>query len=289
MTSILVTGSLGQLGSEIKTIEKQFPNWQFCFTDVADLDITSLEEFDRFVSRKNFKYLINCAAYTNVDQAEREPDKAHLLNAEAVQNIATVSSRNQIIPIHVSTDYVFSGNAFKPYTENDQTDPQNVYGKSKLKGEMNLQNTCPRSIVVRTSWLYSPFGKNFLKTIAGLCCERTELQVVVDQVGTPTYAHDLANALLKIIQKLEDTPNFKEFGIFHYSNEGVCSWFDFATEIVKSAKATCTVKPTDSKNFKTLASRPYYSVLNKSKIKHSFGLDIRRWQKGIVHCMNRMK
>ena len=289
MTNILVTGSNGQLGSEIKELSKNYRNVQFVFTDVEELDITSFSDIKSFIADKNFSYLINCAAYTNVDGAEENIELAELLNADAVKNLATISKQNNIIPIHISTDYVFSGKGFKPYNEEEQTEPQSVYGDTKLKGENYLQKICPNHITIRTSWLYSPFGKNFLKTMLNLGQEKDELHVVADQVGTPTYAYDLAMCIMNIIERLEKDNQFKNFGIYHYSNEGICSWFDFATEIQIIAGNKCKINSTDSESFKTLAKRPHYSVLNKSKIKHIFELDIPHWRGRISHCINRIK
>lgn len=289
MTNILVTGSNGQLGSEIKELSMNYPNVQFVFTDIEELDITSFTDIESFVSGKDFSYLINCAAYTNVDGAEENRELAELLNAEAVKNLAIISKQNNIVPIHISTDYVFSGRGFKPYNEEEQTEPQSVYGDTKLKGENYLHEICPNHITIRTSWLYSPFGKNFLKTMLNMGKEREELQVVVDQVGTPTYAHDLALCIMHIIERLEKDNHFIDFGTYHYSNEGVCSWFDFATEIQFVANNKCKINSTDSESFKTLAKRPHYSVLNKSKIKHIFELDIPHWRGRISHCINRIK
>ncbi|RKE02526.1 dTDP-4-dehydrorhamnose reductase [Marinifilum flexuosum] len=289
MTNILVTGSKGQLGSEIKELSKNYPNIHFVFTDIEELDITSFADIENFVAGKKFSYLINCAAYTNVDGAEENKEMAELLNAEATKNLATISKQNNIIPIHISTDYVFSGKGFKPYSEEEQTEPQSVYGDTKLKGENYLQEICPNHITIRTSWLYSPFGKNFLKTMLNLGKERDELQVVTDQVGTPTYAYDLASCIMQIIERLEKDNLFEDFGIYHYSNEGICSWFDFATEIQIVANNNCKINSTDSESFKTLAKRPHYSVLNKSKIKHIFELDIPHWRGRISHCINRIK
>ncbi|WP_421920073.1 dTDP-4-dehydrorhamnose reductase [Marinifilum sp.] len=289
MTNILVTGSNGQLGSEIKEISEKYPLFHFIFTDVEELDITSFEATEKFIADKNISFLINCAACTNVDRAEEQIEAAKLLNADAVKNLALLSNQHQIVPIHISTDYVFSGQGYKPYTEDETTKPQSVYGSTKLQGELMLQKHCPNHITIRTSWLYSPFGKNFLKTMLNLGKERTELNVVVDQIGTPTYAYDLADCILQIIEKIKSNKDFKDFGTYHYSNEGVCSWFDFATEIQLIAKNKCTIHTTDSEEFSTLAKRPHFSVLNKSKIKNTFDLDIPHWRERIYHCIKRIK
>lgn len=289
MTNILVTGSNGQLGAEIRNLASGFSQFNFVFTDIDELDITSFEAIEKFISGQNFKYLINCAAYTNVDGAEENKEIAEVLNAEAVKNLACISEQNNIIPIHISTDYVFSGEGFKPYSEQEETNPRSVYGSTKLIGENYLQEICPKHITIRTSWLYSPFGKNFLKTMLSLGKEKEKLNVVVDQIGTPTYAHDLAKGIMHIILRLEQDNDFTHFGVYHYSNEGVCSWYDFATEIQLIANNKCIVNTTDSDSFKTLAKRPHYSVLNKSKIKHIFDLDIPHWRGRISHCINRIK
>nr|WP_320120236.1 dTDP-4-dehydrorhamnose reductase [uncultured Marinifilum sp.] len=289
MANILVTGSNGQLGSEIRELANKTVGLNFTFTDIKELDITSPEALSKFVKDKNFSYLINCAAYTNVDKAEEDKDTARLINATAVKNLAQLSIDNNIIPIHISTDYVFSGEGFKPYTENESTEPQGIYGKTKFEGEELLRNICQKHIIIRTSWLYSPFGKNFLKTMLNLGRDKTELGVIVDQIGTPTYAHDLAFSILKIIKNIDKNKDFKDYGTYHYSNEGVCSWFDFASEIQIAANNNCKINTIESKDFKCLAKRPHYSVLNKSKIKHIFDLDIPHWRVRISHCINRIK
>ena len=288
MTSILVTGSNGQLGSELREITNQYKDWNFIFTDVEELDITSKNELNTFINSHSIDFIINCAAYTNVDGAEENKNNAHLLNAMAVKNIAQISLDNSIVPIHISTDYVFSGDNCKPYRENNPVKPLGAYGKTKWEGEEFLRKICPNHIIIRTSWLYSPFGKNFLKTMLNLGKEKTELGVVVDQIGTPTYAKDLAKAILKIIEQLQSADIFSDFGTYHYSNEGVCSWYDFATEIQKSANNNCKINAIESKDFYTLAKRPHYSVLNKSKIKHIFDLEIPHWRTRVKHCIERL-
>jgi len=288
MTKILVTGSNGQLGSEIKELSSIFPEFEFIFTDVAELDITSPKALSDFITGKKIKYLINCTAYTNVDQAEKDEETARLINAIAVKNLAEVSKLHEITPIHISTDYVFSGEGFKPYQENETIAPQGVYGNTKFEGEEFLRTICLKHIIIRTSWLYSPFGKNFLKTMINLGKDKDQLGVIVDQVGTPTYAHDLASCIIQIIKKIHADKDFNDYGTYHYSNEGVCSWFDFASEIQIEAKNDCKINTIESKDFKCLAKRPHYSVLNKSKIKHIFGLDIPHWRGRISHCINRI-
>ena len=288
MIKILVTGCLGQLGSEIREVSNAHPEIQFVFTDFKELDITSKTALEEFVKSEHFSYLINCAAYTNVDKAEEDRKAAELLNTTALVNLAEVCSNFNIIPIHISTDYVFSGEGFKPYLETEPTIPKSNYGKTKLDGEIILVRNCPNHIIIRTSWLYSPFGKNFLKTMINLGQQKDELSVVSDQIGTPTYAFDLANAIIHIVKCIEKASDFSDYGIYHYSNEGVCSWYDFATEIQTACKNSCIIKPIESKDYKTLAPRPYFSVLNKSKIKHIFELDIPHWRGRISHCINRI-
>lgn len=289
MTSILVTGGNGQLGSELRELSAQYKNWQFIFTDVEELDITSKDALESFIDSHHFDFIINCAAYTNVDAAEEDKENAHLLNAIAIKNIAELSVDNSIVPIHISTDYVFAGKNHKPYSENDVVQPVGIYGKTKMEGEELLRTTCPNHIIIRTSWLYSPFGKNFLKTMLNLGKAKDELGVIVDQIGTPTYAKDLAETILKIVDQLKSADIFSDFGTYHYSNEGVCSWYDFATEIQQLADNNCKINAIESKDFFTLAKRPHYSVLNKSKIKHIFDLEIPHWRTRVKHCIERIK
>jgi len=288
MANILVTGCNGQLGSEIRILSTNFPDFHFYFTDVDELDITSEKALQTYIEGKKISYLINCAAYTNVDQAEENEALAQLINAEAVKNLAKLTSKNNIIPIHISTDYVFSGENFKPYTETDNTDPQGVYGKTKLQGETYLKKINPNHIIIRTSWLYSPFRKNFLKTMIQLGQDKNEFGVIVDQIGTPTYAYDLAKSILQIVSQIETNSNFQEFGTYHYSNNGVCSWYDFAQEIQLYARNVCKINAIESKDFYCLAKRPHYSVLNKSKIKHIFDLEIPHWRISMKKCIQRL-
>jgi len=287
MANILITGSKGQLGSEIQELSSGYPNFRFFFTDIDELDISSMDLINEFIKYKQINYIVNCAAYTNVDQAEENEGLARLINADAVKNLATVASENKITLIHISTDYVFSGENFKPYSEDQKAQPIGVYGQTKFEGEKFVRNICRQHIIIRTSWLYSPFGKNFLKTMINLGREKNSLKVVADQIGSPTYSYDLAEAILNIIQHLTNNNQFNDFGTYHYSNEGVCSWYDFATEIQLIAKNQCKIKSIESKDFQTLAKRPYYSLLNKSKIKHIFMLEIPHWRSRIEHCIKR--
>jgi dTDP-4-dehydrorhamnose reductase len=277
---ILVTGSNGQLGSELKVLSENF-DAEFIFTDREELDITNADAVNEFITSTKPDFVINGAAYTAVDKAESDTDTAYLINAEAVANIAIAAKNNQSKLIQISTDFVFDGSKNTPYKEDDGTNPLNVYGKSKLQGEhLCLQNN-PDAIIIRTSWLYSSFGNNFVKTMLRLSAERNELKVIYDQTGTPTYARDLALAILHIIshENLKTTS-----GVFHFSNLGVCSWFDFATEIVSLSKNNCKVFPIETFEYPTPATRPHYSVLNKRKITETFGLEIPYWRDSLKNC-----
>ncbi len=287
--NILITGSNGQLGRELQLQAVNYPENHYIFTDIDTLDITKPKDIQQFLKGKNIDFIINCAAYTNVDQAEEDKDAANLLNAEAAEYLAQTANENNITLLHISTDYVFSGTAQKPYKETDIPEPNTAYGKSKLKGEQQIQKYCKKHIIVRTAWLYSPFGRNFLKTMLTLGQQKPELGVVADQTGTPTYAYDLADCLLKMMKIIQNNEDETFYGIYHFTNEGVCSWYDFATRIQALAKNNCIIKPLKSSEFKTKTPRPQYSVLNKSKIKRKFGLEIPRWSDRVEHCINRFK
>ncbi len=280
MITILVTGANGQLGNEIKSIYKKdiidFKTpIKFIFTDIDTLDISNKISLKKIFQDQTIDYIINCAAYTNVDLAETEKDKAFNINATCVEHIVNSIRETNTKLIHISTDYVFDGNSYIPYKENMSTNPQSVYGSSKLKGE-EYALSYKNSICIRTSWLYSSFGKNFAKTIYKLCKEKENLNVVFDQIGTPTYAYDLAQTILTII-KQSISENLFVPGIYHYSNEGVCSWFDFAKAIASKTNTTCIINPIESKDFPTPAKRPFYSVLNKEKIKSIYKINIPHW------------
>ena len=254
MNNILVTGSKGQLGSEIVVIASQFPDYNFIFTDVDELDLTQSKELEVFFNENTVSVCINCAAYTAVDKAEDERELAMLINYESVENLAKVCNANNTLLIQISTDYIFNGKQYRPYLETDVPDPDSYYGLTKLKGEQAVLEIANRVIVIRTSWLYSSFGNNFVKTMMKLGRERDELGVVVDQIGTPTYAADLAITIMTIIQKTSNSP-IKE--IYNYSNEGAISWYDFAKEIMNHAKINCRIKAIESKDFPAKANRPY--------------------------------
>ena len=279
MNSILVTGGNGQLGSELKELASNFPDYNFLFTDVSDLDITAHDEVRAFIERNNINVIINCAAYTAVDKAESESELADAINHLAVANFAQIAKDKNIKLIHISTDYVFDGKNYKPYIETDTPNPKSVYGQTKLDGELAMQKINPaNSVILRTSWVYSKFGNNFVKTMLRLAETKDELSVVSDQIGSPTNAADLAKAILTIIPKLEND----SVELFHYSNEGICSWYDFANAIFEIAKMEVKVNAIDSSQYPTPAKRPFYSVLNKEKIKHSYQVEITHWKESLI-------
>ena len=281
--NILVTGANGQLGSEIKYLSK-FHNINFTFTDIEELDITSMDEIEGFFSSQEFGYIINCAAYTAVDKAEEEKEEADLANHIAVKNLAVMSSKLNAKLIHISTDFVFDGSSSIPFTEEDKTNPLSVYGKTKLAGEKAVLKHGSEVIIIRTSWLYSSFGNNFVKTMIGLTKKRDSIGIVFDQLGTPTYARDLAEAVLNII-------NSQDFltGVYHYSNEGVASWYDFTKAIVEIAGIKCSIDPIETYQYPTPAKRPAYSILNKAKIKKVYNMEIPYWKTYLEKCINILK
>lgn len=275
MHNILVTGANGQLGSEIQEIVSKSVKNNYIFTDVSDLDITNAEKLTNFIFENNINTVVNCAAYTQVDKAEDDPTTADLVNHIAVKNIANACQKANAKVIHISTDYVFSGDKNTPYTEQDTEKPLGIYGKTKFSGEEALRASGVPHLIVRTSWLYSAYGHNFVKTIHKLSSERTELKVVFDQVGTPTHAADLAKFIVHV---LENDLFTNQCETYHFSNEGVCSWFDFATEIVRFSGNDCLVKPCLSDEFPSKVKRPNYSVLDKSKLKKDFHYAIAHWK-----------
>lgn len=288
MKNILVTGAYGQLGNEVRILSANYPEYNFMFTDVDSLDITDKDELIDFVTGNDIRYIINCAAYTAVDKAEDDAELCEKINATAVKNLGLAAAEAGAGIIHVSTDYVFDGTSCRPYTEDMPTKPCSVYGKTKLKGEKNLLKICPNAIIIRTAWLYSPFGNNFVKTMIKLGSERESLNVIFDQVGTPTYALDLADAILKAMDQTIDTDHEKG-GVYHFSNEGVCSWYDFTIKIHEIAGIkTCKVNPIETKDYPTKAARPHYSVLNKSKIKQTFNITIPHWEVSLKDCIKEL-
>jgi len=286
MIKILVTGANGQLGSEIQDIKSEFPDYSFLFTDVDTLDITDAKALQSAISKFKPDIVINCAAYTAVDKAETDKNLADLINVNAPELLALACDKNNAVLMHVSTDYVFDGKSYKPYAETDHPKPAGYYAKTKLDGENEIQLNSARSVIIRTSWLYSSFGKNFVKTILHYARERGKLNVVYDQVGSPTYARDLALTMLKI------APNVLKINkheIFHYANEGAVSWYDFAQSIVELAGIPCEIQAIESRDYPTPAPRPHYSVLNKNKIKTTFGISIPFWRDSLKSCLEKLE
>ena len=285
MYNILVTGGNGQLGSELKEIAPNYQDYNFLFTDVKDLDITNHSAVAAFIENNNITVILNCAAYTAVDKAESEPELADAINHLAVANFAQIAKDKNIKLIHISTDYVFDGTNHKPYVETDVPNPQSVYGQTKLDGELAMQQINPvNSIIIRTSWVYSKFGNNFVKTMLRLAETRDEISVVADQVGTPTYAKDLAKSILDILPRL----NTKTVEVYNYSNDGVCSWYDFAKAIFEIKGKTIQINPIYSSQYPTPAKRPFYSVLNKTYIKDKYQFEIPFWKVSLVDCLEKL-
>ena len=281
--NILVTGANGQLGNEMQRVAKTSSN-HYIFTDVAQLDITDREAVLRAVKDNSIQVIVNCAAYTNVDKAEDDSETADLINNKAVENLAIAARENDATLIHISTDYVFKGDRCTPCREDWETDPLGVYGITKLAGEKSIERTGCRHIIIRTAWLYSPFGKNFVKTMQKLTAEKDSLKVVFDQVGTPTHAGDLADAIARIIE----TGQLGKQGIYHFSNEGVCSWYDFAREICELSGNTCNIQPCHSDEFPSKVKRPHFSVLDKTKIKDTFGIEVPYWKDSLKKCIREL-
>ncbi|MCQ2204775.1 MAG: dTDP-4-dehydrorhamnose reductase [Bacteroidales bacterium] len=284
--NILVTGANGQLGNEMQIVSKGSKD-KYIFTDVAELDITNLDAIRNMVKAEKVDAIVNCAAYTNVDKAEDEPDFCETLNAKAPENLAIAMKEVGGLLVHVSTDYVFGGDPYNtPCREDQKGTPTGVYGLTKLHGEQNIIATGCNHIIIRTAWLYSEFGKNFVKTMLSLTSTKPQLKVVFDQVGTPTYAFDLAKAIFDIIEGRKFSGNT---GIYHYSNEGVCSWFDFTKMIAQMAGNTqCDIQPCHSSEFPSKVVRPSYSVLDKTKIKETFGLSIPYWTDSLTKCLSNL-
>jgi len=282
---VLVTGSNGQLGNEIRRLAPQFPELTFIHTDIQELDITSEKALEGFFEVEKPEVVINCAAYTAVDKAEQEETLAYLINSNAVGNLARVTARNQAHLIHISTDYVFDGRGFRLYTETDVANPVSTYGKSKFAGEKMIQSHAVSSTIIRTSWLYSEFGGNFVKTILQLALEHGKINVVYDQIGSPTYAGDLAEAILIIIRDQRLTEHVE---VFHYANEGAVSWLDFAHAIIELTGIECTLNAIETKDFPRPAVRPFYSVLNKTKIKNRLQIEIPYWRNSLKVCLDRL-
>ena len=282
--NVLVTGANGQLGNEMRLMA-QNSSYHYIFTDVEELDITDFNAILQNVKEKEIQIIVNCAAYTNVDKAENDFDIANALNNIAVGRLANVAKAQNATLIHISTDYVFNGNNHIPYTEDDITDPIGVYGKTKLAGEETIKKVGCNYIILRTAWLYSKWGNNFVKTMQKLTLEKDSLSVIFDQIGSPTYAKDLAHAISLIIER----NMLNQQGIYHYSNEGVCSWFDFAKEICELSGHNCNITPIHSQEYPSKVTRPHYSVLDKTKFKETFGIPVPYWKDSLKKCINELK
>lgn len=279
---ILVTGSRGQLGSELRELGNVYPAYDFTFIDIDELDLSMPGNVDRYFSERSFEAIINCAAYTAVDKAEQEKELAMRMNAGLPGQLARLARSINALLIHISTDYVFDGNSHRPYTEEDTPNPVSAYARSKYAGELEIRANASNSIIIRTSWLYSAFGQNFVKTIRDKAVEKGHLKVVYDQSGCPTYARDLAKVILEILPA-----GMKNTGtdLFHYSNEGVISWYDFAIAIIELSGISCTVEPIETRDFPTPAVRPCYSVFSKSKIRKKFNIEIPYWRHSLMECI----
>ncbi len=285
MKNILVTGSYGQLGNEIRILTENEKDFKMFLTDVDTLDICDYEAVEKFVSENKIDMILNCAAYTAVDKAEDNEDICRKVNALAPFNLAKAAAKYNAGFIHISTDYVFDGTSCVPYTEDMPATGLSIYGKTKREGELKIQEILPDAVIIRTAWLYSEFGNNFVKTMIKLGKEREALNVVFDQVGTPTYALDLAKAMITVAKKMFSDGNIYG-GIYHFTNEGVCSWYDFTLKIHElSGITTCKVSPIESKDYPAKAPRPSFSVLNKAKIKKTFGIEIPHWEQSLKQCL----
>lgn len=284
MMNILVTGANGQLGNEMRRVSANSGN-RYLFTDVNELDITDLDAVRSMMRQEQVDVIVNCAAYTNVDKAEDDFAMADLLNNRAVENLAIAANEADATLVHISTDYVFRGDRNIPCRETWETDPLGIYGKTKLEGERSLIATGCKYLIFRTAWLYSPFGKNFVKTMRQLTAAKDSLKVVFDQVGTPTYAGDLAALIHKLIE--EDLLHHQ--GIYHFSNEGVCSWYDFAREISELSGNRCDIQPCHSDEFPSRVERPHFSVLDKTKVKETFGIKIPYWKDSLKKCISELE
>ena len=284
--NILVTGSNGQLGSELKSQASGKQDMRFFFYDLPELDITDRESVGAVCRKHSITVIINCAAYTHVDRAEEEIEAARRVNRDGPAVLAGVACECHALLVHVSTDYVFNGDSSVPYTEDDSARPLGVYGRTKWEGEEHVRGIAPSYMIVRTSWLYSSYGQNFVKTMLRLGSEREMLNVVFDQIGSPTYAADLAGALLSILERHDPVRSYRE--TYHYSNEGVCSWYDLAHAIMKIRELPCRVKPIGTDEYPTKAERPHYSVLHKGKIKRHWDLEIPHWQDSLERMFQKI-
>lgn len=287
MSVILVTGSKGQLGSELAFVSASYKSFSFLYIDKDEVDITNEAAFTQYAQQHKVSYIINCAAFTAVDLAETEQHNCQQVNEVAPEILARFCKQNAVRLIHISTDYVFDGNMNKPIKESDSTNPLSVYGKTKLEGEKRILSILDDAYIIRTAWVYSVFGKNFVKTMLSLGMQRDQLNVVIDQIGSPTNARDLAEAVLTIIENIEKGNDHP--GIYHYSNEGVLSWFDFATAIFQITRLPCKVNPIPDTVYLTPAKRPTFSVLDKSKIKRTFNIEIPYWRDSLIKTLKELK
>lgn len=288
--TLLVTGSTGQLGQSMRAIYLDYPNYNFVFASRQQLDLSEVSSINGFFQNKTFDVIINCAAHTAVDSAESEAELANQINHIAVQQLAIIAKQHNSKLIHISTDYVFNGQQYRPYIETDEVEPQTVYGKTKLSGEQAIQNSLKtNALIIRTSWVFSEYGNNFVKTMLKLGHQRDSLNVIFDQVGTPTYAGDLAKTIMSIVQRDDFNQTAFKTQILHFSNEGVCSWYDFAKAIFELTNTQCKVSPIETKDYPTPATRPHYSVLNKAKIKQSYNLAIPYWKDSLQRCLNTLQ
>lgn len=286
---VLVTGANGQLGQSIQFIANKYPNIQFVYTDFQEMDITNIESCQTVFSKYKPQFCINTAAYTAVDKAESESEKANLINATGAENLATVCKKFNTILLHISTDFIFDGTSTVPYSETAAPKPQSVYGQTKLDGEIAIQKIWEKHFIIRTSWVYSQFGNNFMKTMLRLASERDSLSVVSDQIGTPTNAVDLAEVLIKIVDSCHAElvlASSITYGVYNFSSEGKCSWYDFANEIFHQKGIKIDLKPIPTSAYPTPAKRPAYSVLDKTKIKNTFNIEIKEWQTSLRVCLN---
>jgi dTDP-4-dehydrorhamnose reductase len=286
--NILITGSNGQLGSEIKDLVSNYKHFYFFFKDLPELNICNADSIETFIVNQKINTVINCAAYTEVDNAEKNAEISEQVNAKGVLNLVNALKKVNGKLIHISTDYVFDGNTFIPYNELDEVNPIGVYGNTKRRGELAVINSDIDGFVIRTSWLYSAYGNNFVKTMLRLGNERDEIEVIFDQVGSPTNASDLAKICLDILSDKSLARISAKGKIYHYSNEGVTSWYDFATAIIEMGSLNCKVKPIETKDYPTLAKRPHFSVLNKSKIKLDFNIEIPYWKNSLEKCIEKL-
>jgi dTDP-4-dehydrorhamnose reductase len=283
-SSILITGANGQLGNALQNRCGNDEKYFYYFTDIQELDICNKLQLTKFIKDNNIRLVVNCAAYTAVDKAEDDWELCFKINRDAVRNIGEVAASRQVGVIHISTDYVFDGKGTRPYREDDETSPVSVYGHSKLAGENALLSTCPESIIIRTAWLYSETGNNFVKTMLRLGKERNSIGVVNDRKGTPTYAGDLASAIKTIWESERYMP-----GIYHYTNEGICTWYDFTKKIFEFSGLKCDIKPLRTEEYPTRAPRPTYSVLDKAKIRETYNIDIPFWEKSLESMISGLK